>query len=50
MIAKQDIELGVQDTLQVLRAVETIEDLDDVQHVYHNLKISEEALAALEAE
>jgi len=50
MIAKQDLELGVQDTLQVLRAVETIEDLDDVQHVYHNLKISEEALAALEAE
>ena len=50
MIAKQDLELGVQETLQVLRAVETIEDLDDVQHVYHNLKISEEALAALEAE
>jgi YebC/PmpR family DNA-binding regulatory protein len=50
MIAKQDLELDVQDTLQVLRAVETIEDLDDVQHVYHNLKISEEALAALEAE
>ena len=50
MIAKQDLELGVQDTLQVLRAVETIDDLDDVQNVYHNLKISEEALAALEAE
>jgi YebC/PmpR family DNA-binding regulatory protein len=50
MIAKQDLELEVQDTLQVLRAVETIEDLDDVQHVYHNLKISDEALAALEAE
>jgi transcriptional/translational regulatory protein YebC/TACO1 len=50
MIAKQDLELGVQETLQVLRAFETIEDLDDVQNVYHNLKISEEALAALEAE
>jgi transcriptional/translational regulatory protein YebC/TACO1 len=50
LIAKQDLELEVQETLQVLRAVETIEDLDDVQDIYHNLKISEEALAALEAE
>jgi YebC/PmpR family DNA-binding regulatory protein len=50
LIAKQDLELSVQDTLQVLRTVEVIEDLDDVQNVYHNLKISEEALAALEAE
>jgi YebC/PmpR family DNA-binding regulatory protein len=50
LIAKQDLELSVQETLQVLRAFETIEDLDDVQNVYHNLKISEEALAALEAE
>jgi YebC/PmpR family DNA-binding regulatory protein len=50
LIAKQDLELGVEETLQVLRVVEAIEDLDDVQNVYHNLKISEEALAALEAE
>lgn len=50
LIAKQDLELGVEETLQVLRVVEAIEDLDDIQNVYHNLKISEEALAALEAE
>lgn len=50
LIAKQDLELGVEETLQVLRFVEAIEDLDDVQNVYHNLKLSEEALAALEAE
>ncbi len=50
LIAKQDLELGVDETLQVLRFVESIEDLDDVQNVYHNLKLSEEALAALEAE
>jgi len=50
LIAKQDLELGVDETLQVLRFVEAIEDLDDVQNVYHNLKLSEEALAALEAE
>lgn len=50
MIAKQELELDVDETLQVLRVIESIEDLDDVQNVYHNLKISEEALAALEAE
>lgn len=50
MIAKQEMELGVEETLQVLRLVEKIEEMDDVQDVYHNLKISEEALAALEAE
>lgn len=50
LIAKQDLELGVEETLQVLRFVEAIEDLDDVQNVYHNLKLSEEALAALETE
>lgn len=50
LIAKQELELGVEETLQVLKFVEAIEDLDDVQNVYHNLKISEDALAALETE
>ncbi len=50
LIAKQELELSVDETLQVLRTVETIEDLDDVQNVYHNLKISDDALAMLEAE
>ena len=50
LIAKQELELGVDETLQVFRIIETIEDLDDVQNVYHNMKMSEQALAALEAE
>ncbi len=50
MIAKQDLELGVEETLQVLRFVETIDEMDDVQNVFHNLKISDEAFAALEEE
>lgn len=50
LIAKQDLELDVAQTLQVLRVVEALEDMDDVQNVYHNLKISDEALAELEAE
>jgi transcriptional/translational regulatory protein YebC/TACO1 len=33
-----------------MRVIETLEDLDDVQNVYHNLKLSTEAMAALEAE
>jgi transcriptional/translational regulatory protein YebC/TACO1 len=40
----------VDDTLSVLRLVESLEELDDIQSVFHNLKISEEALVALEAE
>ena len=49
MIAKQELELDVDGTLQVMRMIETIEELDDVQDVFHNVKVSEEALAALEA-
>jgi YebC/PmpR family DNA-binding regulatory protein len=48
MVAKQEIELGVEETLQVLKVIETIEELDDVQDVFHNVKVSDEALAALE--
>ena len=50
MIAKQDMELPVEHTLSVLRTIESLEELDDIQNVFHNLKISDEALAALEAE
>ena len=50
MIAKQDMELPVEHTLSVLRTIESLEELDDIQNVFHNLRISDEALAALEAE
>jgi len=50
MFAKQDIELPTDATIQVMRLIEALEDLDDVQDVYHNIKLSTEALAALEAE
>ena len=46
----QEIELDVDHTLQVMRALEAIEELDDVQNVYSNLKISDEAMASLESE
>ena len=46
---KQELELGVDQTVQVMKALEGIEELDDVQNVFSNLKVSEEAVAALEA-
>ena len=48
MIPNQEIDLGVQETLQVMRTIEALEELDDVQAVFSNLHISEEAMAALE--
>jgi len=42
-------ELGPEDTVKVMRAIEEIEELDDVQKVYSNLQITEAALAAMEA-
>jgi YebC/PmpR family DNA-binding regulatory protein len=50
MLPNQEMELNVGDTLQVMRTVEAIEEMDDVQSVYSNLKISDEAMAAMESE
>lgn len=50
MAPKQEVELDISDTLQVMRVIDNLEEMDDVQSVYSNLKVSEEALAALEEE
>ncbi|MEA4908563.1 MAG: YebC/PmpR family DNA-binding transcriptional regulator, partial [Anaerolineaceae bacterium] len=50
MLPNQEMELSVEQTLQVLRTIDALEELDDVQNVFSNLKISEEALAAMESE
>ena len=44
-----ELELDTDQTVQVLRLVEALEELDDVQQVYSNLSISEEAVEQLEA-
>ena len=49
MIAKKELELEVEATMQVMKLIESIEELDDVQDVFHNVKVSDEALAAIEA-
>lgn len=48
MSPNQEIELSVPDTLQVMKTLDALEEMEDVQNVYSNMNISEEALAALE--
>ena len=47
MDPNQEVELGLDETLQVMKLIDTLEELDDVQEVYSNLKITDEALAGL---
>jgi YebC/PmpR family DNA-binding regulatory protein len=49
MIPNALIELPADKTLQVMRIVENLEDLDDVQKVFSNLDVTEEAVSLLEA-
>lgn len=47
-IATNEIELNDEQTLQVYRVIEAIEELDDVQSVFSTLAISESAAARIE--
>ena len=48
MQADNLMELGVKDAEKVLRLIDVLEDLDDVQSVYSNADVSDEVLAQLE--
>jgi YebC/PmpR family DNA-binding regulatory protein len=48
-IPKNEIELAPDATVQVMRTIEQLEELDDVQEVFSNLTITDEAIAKLEA-
>ncbi len=48
MAPNQEMELSVENTLQVMRTLDSLEESEDVQNVFSNLNISEEALATLE--
>jgi len=50
MMPNQEIELPVEGTLQVMRTIENLEDLDDVQNVFTNLRVTQEAMTALESD
>lgn len=49
MMPNQEIELATDDTVKVLRVIDALEDLDDVQNVYSNLIITDDALTQLAA-
>ena len=49
MVPKNTLELSPEDVAATMRLVETLEELDDVQHVYTNLEITDAALQQLEA-
>ena len=49
MEPNQRLALDPDSTIQVLKLVEALEELDDVQAVYTNIEISDAALAVLEA-
>lgn len=49
MIPTNTLTLGEEETLKVMGVIEAIEELDDVQQVYSNLDISDEAMARFEA-
>jgi transcriptional/translational regulatory protein YebC/TACO1 len=48
MLPNNTVELPSDQTVQVMRVVETLEDLDDMQQVFSTLHVSDEAVALLE--
>lgn len=50
LVPKATLELGDEDTLKIMNLIDLLEELDDVQHVYSNLFISDEVMARFEAE
>jgi YebC/PmpR family DNA-binding regulatory protein len=49
-VPKTMVQLNDKATLQNMRLIEALEDLDDVQQVYSNLEISDQAMSAYEAQ
>jgi len=50
MVPKGTMKLDERQTLSVMRVIDTLEDLDDVQEVHSNLEISDDAIAKYEGE
>jgi YebC/PmpR family DNA-binding regulatory protein len=49
MEPNQHTELNAEQTVQVMKVIESLEELDDVHMVYSNLLVTDEAVAAMEA-
>jgi len=50
MVPKTQIDLGPAETMQAMRVVDALEEIDDVNSVYSNLNISDEVMALYEGE
>ncbi len=48
MVPKTTLQLAPHDTMQVMKVIEALEDLDDTQQVYSNLDISDEMITQFE--
>ena len=47
MDPKQEVELNLDETIQVMKVIDVLEELDDILEVYSNLRINDEALEAI---
>lgn len=47
-VPQNEIELDLEHTISTMKTIMAIEELDDVQNIYSNLKITDEAIAAME--
>lgn len=50
MLATNEIEVEPDKAVQVMKTIDALEELDDVVNAFHNLKMTDEVLAALESE
>lgn len=50
MLPTQEVELDPEKAVQVMKSIESLEELDDVVNVFSNLKMTEEAMTALDNE
>ena len=48
MVPNHELSLDLDDTVKVMNVIEALEELDDVQNVYSNLNITDDALLQLE--
>jgi YebC/PmpR family DNA-binding regulatory protein len=47
-IPKEQVSLEKEDALKIMKIIDTFEEDDDVQNVYHNLEITDEVMAEME--
>ena len=50
MIPQNPAEVSVADAKKVMRLIDRLEELEDLQNVYHTMDITDEIAAALEEE